>query len=191
MADMARLAGLEELTVPCKCGRQITWSNVSALTAIEHFERLTFISFLDCFSREFNSRFTTLTLQAVLALNIIPAHVEPLTIQTINSIYDRCGTDLDSKKTSFGQESIVWKAHWTRSKKNLEQIAETLHHPSLCIQVFQIVINVFQLYLLTSISVASVERFNLSLRIVKNRMRSSMGKDRFNELMLLYEQKDI
>ena len=85
----------------------------------------------------------------------------------------------------------MWKAHWTRSKKNLEQIAETLHHPSSCIQMFQIVINVLQLYLLTSISAASVERFNLSPRFVKTRMRSYWGEDRFNELMLLYEQKDI
>ena len=53
------------------------------------------------------------------------------------------------------------------------------------------VIKVLQLFLLTSIPGASVEQTNSSLRFVKNRMCSSMGGDRFNALMLLYEQKDI
>ena len=87
VTTMARLAGLEDLAVPRKCGPQITW-NIPASTANEHFKTLIFIPYFDCFLPEFNSRFTTLASQAVLALNIIPAHVEHLTIQTISSIYD-------------------------------------------------------------------------------------------------------
>ena len=52
-------------------------------------------------------------------------------------------------------------------------------------------IKVLQLFLLTSITAAFVERSNSSLRFVKNRMRSSMGEDNFNALMLLFKQKDI
>ena len=107
MTDMARLAGLEGLAVPRKCGRQTTRNNVSSSTTHERFKRSICIPFLDCFILEFNSRFTTLAAQAVLALNIKPAHVEHLTVRTINSIYDRFGTDLDSTKTSFEQEATV------------------------------------------------------------------------------------
>ena len=57
--------------------------------------------------------------------------------------------------------------------------------------MFPNVIKVLQLFLLTLISGASVERSNSSFRLVEKRMRSSTGEDRFNALMLLYEQKDI
>ena len=142
MTEMARLAGLEGLTVTRKCGRQTTWNNILASTTHKHFKTSIFISFLDCFLWKFNSRFTTLASQTVLALNIIPAHVEHLTIQTINSIYERFGTDLDSTKTSFEQEATVWKTYWTRSKEKPGIIAETLRHPSSCIQMFPNVIKV-------------------------------------------------
>ena len=74
----------------------------------------------------------------------------------------------------------MWKTHWTRSKKKRSTIAETLHHPSSYKQMFRNVIKVLQFFLLTSISAASVERSNSSLQFVKNRMRSSLGEDRFN-----------
>ena len=190
VTTMARLAGLEDLAVPRKCGPQTTW-NIPASTANEHFKTSIFIPYFDCFLPEFNSRFTTLASQAVLALNIIPAHVEHPTIQTISSIYDRFDTDLDSTKTSFEQEATVSKAHWTWSKEKPITIKEKLHHPSSCIQMFPSAIKVLQLFLLTSISSASVKRSNSSLLFVKTIMRSSIGEDRFNALILLYEQKNI
>ena len=76
-----------------------------------------------------------------LALSIIPAHIAHLAIQTINSIYDRFGTDLDSTKTSFEEETT-----WTRSKEKRGTIAEIVRHPSSCIQMFPNVIKVLQLF---------------------------------------------
>ena len=84
MTDMERLAGLEDLAIPCKWRRQKTQNNVPASTANETFKRSIFIPFLDSFLREFNSRFTTSASQGVLALNIIPAHVEHLTIYELS-----------------------------------------------------------------------------------------------------------
>ena len=89
MNDIARLAVLEDLTVTRKCGCQTTLNNVSATTAKKHFKRSIFVLFSDCFLRQFNSRFINLALQVVLVFNIIPAQVERLTVQTINSVYDR------------------------------------------------------------------------------------------------------
>ena len=85
----------------------------------------------------------------------------------------------------------MWKTNWTRNKGKPGTITETLHHPSSCIQMLPNFIKVLQLFLLTSITEAFVERSNSSLRFVKNRMRSSMGEDSFNALMLLFKQKDI
>ena len=74
-----------------------------------NFKRLIFISFLDCFLQELNVEFTIIASHTVLAFYIITVHVEHLTIQIINSIYGRFGTDVDSTKTSFEQEGTVLK----------------------------------------------------------------------------------
>ena len=94
-------------------------------------------------------------------------------------------------KSFIEQEANLRQTHWTRSKENAGTIAETLHHPSSYTEMFLNVIKVFQLFLLTLTSAPSVEQFNASLRFVRNRMRSSMGEDRFNDLVLLHKQKDI
>ena len=126
----------------------------------------------------------------MLALNIIPAHVEHLTIRTISSIYDRFGTDLDSTETSLSKKLPCGKHIGPEVKRTLvpSQKHYTIHHHT---QKCFYVIKVLQLFLLTLISAPSVEQFNSSLRFVRNRMRSSMGEDRFNDLMLLHKQKDI
>ena len=71
---------------------------------MNNFKRLIFISFLDCFLQELNLKFTIIASQTVLAFNIIPVHVEHLTIQIINSIYSRFGTDVDSTKLHLSKK---------------------------------------------------------------------------------------
>jgi len=44
---------------------------------------------------------------------------------------------------------------------------------------------------LTSVKSSSVERANSSLKYIKNPLRSTMGEDRFNALLLMYVHKDI
>lgn len=50
---------------------------------------------------------------------------------------------------------------------------------------------VLYLLLLTSVTSSSVERANSSLKFIKNPLRSTMGEDMFNALLLLYVHKDI
>ena len=47
------------------------------------------------------------------------------------------------------------------------------------------------LLLLTSVSASGVERANFSLKFIKNASRSTMGEDRFNALILMYEHYDL
>ena len=67
---------------------------------------------------------------AVLALNIMPAYVEHLTVQTIISIYNWFGTDLDSTKTSFEQEATCGKHIGLEVKRSVapSQKHYTIHH---------------------------------------------------------------
>lgn len=50
---------------------------------------------------------------------------------------------------------------------------------------------VLYLLLLTSVTSSSVERANSYLKFIKNPLRSTMGEDRFNALLLRYVHKDI
>jgi hypothetical protein len=47
------------------------------------------------------------------------------------------------------------------------------------------------LLLLTSVTSSSTERVNSSLKLIKNGMRSTMGEDQLNALLLLYVHRDI
>ena len=45
--------------------------------------------------------------------------------------------------------------------------------------------------LVVPVAAATVERGNSALKYVKNELRSTMGQDRLNALILLYVHKDI
>jgi hypothetical protein len=50
---------------------------------------------------------------------------------------------------------------------------------------------IINLLLLTSVTSSSTERANSSLKLIKNVMRSTMGEDQLNALLLLYVHRDI
>ena len=50
---------------------------------------------------------------------------------------------------------------------------------------------IIHLLLLTSVTASGVESANSSLKFIKNASRSTMGEDRFNALILMYEHYDL
>ena len=78
---------------------------------------------------EFKEIFTTLALQAVLDLYIIPADVRNLTTETIHAIQDRFSIDLGSFDIFFEQKAILWKTFWSQYDGKPNSIVETLKHP--------------------------------------------------------------
>ena len=63
--------------------------------------------------------------------------------------------------------------------------------PRACSTMFPNITKILNLLLLTSVTSSSTERVNSSLKLIKNGMRSTMGEDQLNALLLLYVHRDI
>ena len=57
--------------------------------------------------------------------------------------------------------------------------------------MFPNITKILNLLLLTSVTSSATERANSSFIFIKNVMRSTMGEDRLNALLLLYVHRDI
>ena len=120
----------------------------------------------------------------------MPINVSQLTEVEINKVYERFRNDLTTRDL-FEQEATLWKTLWSKDANPPDTLQKTLQHPSSCRTMFPNVIKALHLFLLSSVSAASVERANSSLRFIKHRLRSTMGEDRFNALILLFQHRDI
>jgi len=72
-----------------------------------------------------------------------------------------------------------------------DSIEATLLDNKTCPLMYPNITKIMYLLLLTSVKSSSVERANSSLKYIKNPLRSTMGEDRFNALLLMYVHKDI
>ena len=70
-------------------------------------------------------------------------------------------------------------------------LVETMNNKIVCEPVFPNITKILFILLLSSVTSSGIERANSTLRFIKNNMRSTMGEDRFNALILLYVHKDI
>jgi len=82
---------------------------------------------------------------------------------------------------TFHQELKLWQCMWQ------SKFGQPLCVPTAVPNITKIL----HLLLITAVTLCGVERANSSLRFVKSSLRSSMGEDRFNALMLLYVHKNI
>lgn len=187
-SEMARKAGLEHLEMPRRCGRQTQRNNVPADSMCEYFERVIFYPFVDAFISQLDMRFNTMTRQACLALCLLPNNLEQLNEESIQSLVDHYNDDLPQPDT-FTQELGLWKRKWCNTTVKPENIADTLSET--CKLMYPNIFTILLLLSLTSVTSASVERSNSSLKFIKNSQRSTIGEDRFNALMLLYIHRDI
>ena len=83
--------------------------------------------------------------------------------------------------------------HLKQCNKNAKYTSKTSQNELLfCIKTtFPNITRKFNLLLLPSVTSSSTERARSSLKLIKNVMRSTMGEDRLNALLLLYVYRDI
>ena len=191
MKAMARKAGLDQLITPRTCNRQTLRSNVPYDTVEEYYKRAVYIPFLDGMVQEFDTRFTTLSVQAVSTMNFIPSKCSDLSENVIHKVFTRFKDDISLSYDLFQQEAKLWKVFWSDKSVKPSTMKDTLQHPSTSTSMFSCLTKIFHLLSLSSISAASVERSNSSVRLIKDRRRTTMGEERFNALLLLYEHKNI
>ena len=192
MCNMAKHAHLDGLTIPRRCGRQTLRDNVEGDTAKVYFKRVTFIRFLDAIIMQFSNRFGDAAGQTVRGLKLLPANLDNTTSADISELLAHFRDDIPSPST-FSQEITIWKTMWGRfsDTEKPSTLVETMNNKIVCETVFPNITKILFILLLSSVTSSGVERANSTLRFIKNNMRSTMGEDRFNALILLYVHKDI
>ena len=80
---------------------------------------------------------------------------------------------------------------WRSQADKPSSLAETLADRRACPLMYPNITKIIHLLLLTSVTASGVERANSSLKFIKNASRSTMGEDRFNALILMYEHYDL
>ena len=189
---MTEKADCAPIEIPRRCNRMTQRSNVPAETASEYFKRCVYFPFLDNLIQQFEGRFGSLSQQAVRGINLIPANSASIDPDTVSALIDYYSDDLPSPAT-FHQEVKLWQRMWQSkiAEDRPTTLSETLSDSSACPLVYPNITKILHLLLITSVTSCGVERANSSLRFVKSSLRSTMGEDRFNALMLLYVHKNI
>ena len=190
MVNMIELTGSSVvLEIPRRCGRQTQRNNVPAETPKVYYRLAVYLPFLDSLIQQLNMRFGDLSKQAVQGLCLIPSNISeqhPPSSLDLEYYMD----DLPSPD-SLEQELSLWACMWRSQADKPSSLAETLADRRACSLMYPNITKIIHLLLLTSVTASGVERANSSLKFIKNASRSTMGEDRFNALILMYEHYDF
>ena len=187
---MADIAGIGNLSISWRCAPQTQRNNIPASSDKEYFNRAIFLPFLDAMIQQLNIRFWEQEISVVRALSLIPRHIDQTQDDSVYELFNYYKDDLPSPE-SFRQELRIWKALWNNKPDKLDNITSTITDPRACSTMFPNKTKILNLLLLTSVTSSSTERANSSLKLIKNVMKSTMGEDRLNALLLLYVHRDI
>lgn len=146
------------------------------------------LPYLDSLIQQLDFRFSTLAQQSAQALCLVPSNLSRLNQEVLHAIETSFGSDMPDQ-SSFLQE--LWKQMWSHQTDQPDTLSKTLLDDRTCRTMFPNITKVIHLLLLTSVTSSSVERANSYLRFIKSYLRSTMGGERFNALMLLFIHKDI
>lgn len=146
------------------------------------------LPYLDSLIQQLDFRFSTLAQQSAQALCLVPSNHSRLNQEVLHAIETSFGSDMPDQ-SSFLQE--LWKQMWSHQTDQPDTLSQTLLDDRTCRTMFPNITKVIHLLLLTSVTSSSVERANSYLRFIKSYLRSTMGGERFNALMLLFIHKDI
>ncbi|XP_071835292.1 52 kDa repressor of the inhibitor of the protein kinase-like [Apostichopus japonicus] len=187
------LAGKEyvqvELSMPRRCGQQTMRSNIEANSPEDYWRKAIFITYLDHLISEFNSRFTHASKVATRSLSLLPAHIHNLNDEEMSDIHQFYAADMPSPNT-FTHEINLWKREWRSTIEDRpKDIEETLNRMNK--SFYPNITQILRLLLMLPVSSASVERSHSALKLIKNKLRSTMENERLNALVLLYVHKSI
>lgn len=93
-----------------------------------------------------------MSLQSVLCINLLPANLWKLLDDTIKKFQEQFRLDLDVTK-----EVTIWKTMWSRAAFKPETIFQTLKPPVSCAKMFLNIMQVLQLFALSSVSASPAE----------------------------------
>ena len=151
-----------------------------------------FLPFLDHLITEFESRFSELSSAAVQGLLLLPGNLNNLNDEKEAEIRSRFAADLPEPNT-FQEELKRWRKKWEiQALANVSlpsningafEEANTLSFPNIQ--------RVLTILLEAPVTTATVERSNSALGYINTKRRSTMAQQRLNDLILLFDHKDI
>ena len=122
-------------------------------------------------------RFSSLSKQAVQALVLIPKHHHLMNEETCDVIYQYFREDLRSP-AGYYQELRLSKRLWSNKEVKPDSFHQSLADESMCKLIYPNIYTSLHFLTLTSVTSSSVERANSFLKLIKNKLRSTMGNDR-------------
>ena len=138
---------------------------------------------------ELEFRFSSIQVNAICGLYLIPQHLDTMTKEHSDNTLSFFELALPFPET-FNQEIEVWKARWQGKVITVPQnLTESL--ASCDYKLFPNVYTCLYLLLIIPVSTAATECSHSCLKIVKSKLQSNMGEEKLNALMLLYVHKDI
>lgn len=164
-------------------------SNIEGNSREDYWRKAIFITYLDHLISEFNSRFTHASKVAARSLSLLPAHIHNLNDEEMSDIHQFYAADMPSPNT-FTHEINLWKREWRSTIEDRpKDIEETLNRMNK--SFYPNITQILRLLLMLPVSSASVERSHSALKLIKNKLRSTMENERLNALVLLYVHKSI
>ena len=186
-----------ELSIPRRCSKQRHRDNTPAQTASDYYKRVITIPLLDHVLSELNSRFATHQVKAMQGLCLVPAALVTLTpdeaqakVASLVNIYK---DDLPSPG-SMQSEAHCWQVKWrteldAAGPDNLPKTpSAALAHANK--HLFPNIRTLLSILCVLPVTTCSSER-NSTLKLVKNRLRSTMGNERLTSLILMSVHRDI
>jgi hAT family C-terminal dimerisation region len=149
--------------------------------------------FLAQLAKAFNERFNMRSpilerLGDLLPRAAVDNHVRPSEFDDVLKFYQ---TDLPHPSL-FPSMYVDWIAYWSAQPFLPDSIELTLEHMSSAVLQarFREIYILLQIYAVVPVTSASGERSFSDLKLIKNRLRSSMAQDRLNWLTLLYRSRN-
>ena len=185
---IVKLHDRDELSIP-RCSRQKLRSYVEADTPQAYWRRSVFLPFVDHLVSELSARFTQLNKKAIQGLLFLPPNLTSLTVEKVVELHEHFCEDLPTPE-AFKQEVKMWKQRWNYcSTPGPNSLSETLKQVNS--KAYPNIFRVLQLLLVDPVTAATVERGNSALKYVQTELRSTMGQNCLNALILLCVHKDI
>ena len=144
----------------------------------------------DHFINEIKARFNQLTTTTVSRMLLLPENaIKPNGIANASLTNWRRPSALTCQRLQ--QDVDRWLRRWQKVDqqalpKSLSEAYRTSNN-----SLYPNVASILHLLHIAPVTSASVERANSALDYVKKELRSTMGQDRLNDLILLYVRKDI
>ena len=168
-------------------------TNCPADSSEEYYKRNLIIPFLDHFLAEFNERFSNNSKRAALILHLIPEVIcskGGIDMQALKEVVELYSDDLPSP-LSVNAEVHMWLVKWLgKERVDVPNTAiEALKEADL--SFFPNIHTLLRIFCTMAVTSSECERSISGLRRLKTFLRTSMGEERMNGLLLLHIHRNM